>query len=825
MVDPFIENPLSRRPRRRFKRNSSPMRRDASSHVAVDSKVLRLKNVGRQLGEKTVWIDSLDIPRGKVVVIIGASGSGKSSLLHLIGGLSLPDYRQARNSLGIPSQDPMLEASFSFDGGQVTCDLCKAAPPKEFQDRVGFVFQSSYLLQSATASANIALGAYSSGRLIEPDAMQQIAKALSIEPAFLAERTNARSGGERQRIAMARAFARSPNLILADEPTASLDPKLAEEIIGYLDKWSDSSNDRTIVWATHDVQLAAKFSDFVIVLSEGRLAQWATWPQENPGDPSILRGWIDGDGSAGQRGAPPRASGPGQGERPSASQPVPEQALSKSVLSEPASNWAKYLFWTKIGVAQVFDGAGADNIDLLRKWTSVDNAKTSTAAPVRTGDRKGTGDIVLQFWQSFGAKGAVARLALFVTLMIVLWAELDGLTWNIRNSLLSPTINPVVISSRATIDDSAVAEARRTLATERRGISELPEAFGRYEFGSRRIARLRQDFLPEAPRDFCASPQNRADKEVLMDLAALDPAEPVLGRVPLAGRTNISPEMTGPQDRNDGVWSITLARDAQRKLIAVLGASSEVRFVCMEVRGSWITAEVTGVFEDVMRGRFAPYDIIMSATQWRDFGSARDRDYYQSVAVYFDADPARSRQLIGTVRTRAGEFTDPPNTRLVQSLANEAAFERISAALERSLFSQIIVGFLSVVSLAVLVLVIWSYISENFQNNLKSICVALAFGADFREIAIVQLTRTTLVMVPTAILAGLATLGFQQYQLGYSGDPASKVIWSFPNLFERFGWALLVFVAGVLILTLVFSWSWLKYIKRRSLTDQLKELD
>jgi ABC-type lipoprotein export system ATPase subunit len=796
------------------------MRRDASLHAAVEPQVLRIRNVGRRLGEKSVWIDSLDLPRGKVIVILGASGSGKSSLLHLLGGLAAPDYRQDRNSLGVPSKEPALEASFPRGDRYVAFDLCKRPATKEFQDRVGFVFQSAYLLQSASASANMALGAYSAGRSIEPGAVQQIAGALSIDPAFLDERTSARSGGERQRIAVARAFARAPNLILADEPTASLDPKLAEEIIGYLGEWSDPSGDRTTIWATHDVHLAARFSDFVIVLREGRLADWAKWPQVNPGDPWVLRRWIDGEASVGQRDDPVSQHG-----YPRPSRAVAEQALTGSVPTEPASSWARLLFWARIGIAQVFDGTKAAKVDLPRKSASLEAASTPAAAPVRVGDRKGAASIVRRFWESFGAKAAVARLALFVTLMIVLWAELNGLAWNIRNSLLSPTLNPVVISSRATIDDSAIAEAQRTLAIERQGTTELPDTYGRYEFGSRRIAILRDDVLTEARGEQCARPQSRRDKEVLMDVAGLDPAERVLERLPFASRPNMPPGQTRVHDRNDGLWSITMSREAERKLIAVLGASPKVRFVCLEIRGNWITAEVTGIFEEATRGRFAPYDVIMSASQWRDFGIARDRDYYQSAAVYFDADPARSRQLIDIVRTRAGELTDPPNTRLVQSLANEAAFERISGALERSLFSQIIVGFLGAVSFAILVLVLWGYISENFQSNLKSICVALAFGAGFGEIATVQITRSALVTAPTVVLAGLATLGFQQYQVQYSADPASKFVWSFSSAAERFGLAVVVFAAAVLLLTLVFSATWLTYIRRRSLTDQLKELD
>ncbi len=193
--------------------------------------------------------------------------------------------------------------------------------------------------------------------------------------------------------------------------------------------------------------------------------------------------------------------------------------------------------------------------------------------------------------------------------------------------------------------------------------------------------------------------------------------------------------------------------------------------------------------------------------------------------MYFDADPERSRDLVRTVRTRAAEISDPPNTRLIQGLVNEAAFERISSTLERSLFSKIIVGFLGAASGAILIVVVWSFISENFRNNMKSICVALAFGAGFPEIAMVQITRIALVATPAVVLSGLVMLGVGEYQSRYASDAVSQIVWSLPSLLGRLVAALFVLVSGIFVLTLVASGWWLLHIRRRSLTDQLKELD
>jgi ABC-type lipoprotein export system ATPase subunit len=796
------------------------MNKDGRVSEKIDSCLLRIRNVGRRFGEKTIWIDEIDIPRGKITSVIGASGSGKSTLLHMIGGLARPDFQQERNCSGRLVQKPALDVTFFVDGRRVWYNLCDNVP-RDFRERVGFVFQSPYLLQSATASANIALGAFCARRSICAETMREIASNLEINPHFLSYRSNIRSGGERQRLALARALARNPNLVLADEPTANLDPKLAEDIVGLLSEWSGCASDRTTIWVTHDVRLAAEFADAVVVLNEGRLAAWTTWPQENPGDPKILRKWIDGEPAAARPSAvgatSPRALGPRAEDG--------YRSGGRSLLTTQATRWQRIRFWAKIGLAQIFDGASADQVRLLRQWTSVAVLRDSDARSTSEDNEKSRLAAGLRLWRSFSATASVLRLALFLTIMIALWAELDALAENIRDSLLTPTLNPIVTSSRNTINDQAVNEARELLATQARGASEFPDAFGRYEFDHRRVSALRDNSALIAPRQRCLNAQERMDREVQMDIAGVDPGEPLLRRLPLESGPNIVPEHVGISDRFDGLWSILLSRTAEQKLVRIVGAPARARFVCMEVRGSWLTGEIVGFMNEAPRGRFGPYDIIMSATQWRDFGGVRDREYYQSAVFYFDADPERSRELVGRVRARALEVLEPPNTRLIQSLANEASFERISAALERNSFSKIIVGFLGLASLLVLILVVCGFVSESFRSNLKAICVALALGASFFEIAIVEIVRILLVILPTALMTAIAILVVAGYQSMHLSNAAALASWGVGNLLGRFGLAIWGFAAGVLVVTLAMSGWWLIHIRGRSLTDQLKELD
>src|SRR5262249_25491212 len=141
--------------------------------------------------------------------------------------------------------------------------------------------------------------------------------------------------------------------------TANLDPQLSEEIVDHLRTWSVGGHDRTLIWVTHDVHLAARFADFIITLRNGRLADWAEWPQVNPGNPGTLRQWIDGRAASSvvqdQKAEMPQES----------SQPEPIRApLAKKIVSP-------FRVWRSIGLSQVFDGPGADGLAWLRRATSM----------------------------------------------------------------------------------------------------------------------------------------------------------------------------------------------------------------------------------------------------------------------------------------------------------------------------------------------------------------------------------------------------------------------------------------------------------------------
>jgi ABC-type lipoprotein export system ATPase subunit len=195
---------------------------------------------------------ALECPAGSWTMITGASGCGKTTLLYILGGLD------------------------SADAGTITCldDTVTAMSSGQIAawrlNHVGFIFQSYQLLPDLSAVENVALAGRLAGQ--RGRACNDAAMAL-LEHVGLADRARHRpaelSGGEQQRIGIARALMNEPKLIIADEPTGNLDDANSAEIMRLLDEVR-KARDLTIVMATHDKALCS-YGDVTYVLEDGTL--------------------------------------------------------------------------------------------------------------------------------------------------------------------------------------------------------------------------------------------------------------------------------------------------------------------------------------------------------------------------------------------------------------------------------------------------------------------------------------------------------------------------------------------------------------------------
>ena len=213
-----------------------------------------VRKVYRQGNNEIIALDgvSLDIAKGEFAVIMGPSGSGKSTLLHLIGGLDRP-------TSGELLVDQRLVGQMADD--QVTLFR---------RTRIGFIFQFFNLLPTLTALENVALPFVLDGRSKEE--AEQRARML-LDKVGLENRNDhlpeEMSGGEIQRIAVARALAFDPPILLADEPTGNLDSKTGESILSLLRQINRDAG-CTIVMVTHS-QEAAGYGGRTIFFRDGKI--------------------------------------------------------------------------------------------------------------------------------------------------------------------------------------------------------------------------------------------------------------------------------------------------------------------------------------------------------------------------------------------------------------------------------------------------------------------------------------------------------------------------------------------------------------------------
>jgi len=231
--------------------------------ISSNGFAIRAQRVSRryQMGEALIRaVDeiSLDVSTGEFLALLGASGSGKSTLLNLMAGLDRPTsgaiLALGQDLAGMSSEELAIHRNRT----------------------IGMVFQSFQLLPRMTLEENVELPL----RLAETPRSERPARVRdALERVGLSARTRHRptelSGGEQQRAAIARALVNEPKILLADEPTGNLDSKTGEEIMNLLAgvHRPPSGQGRTIVMVTHERQLAERYADRIVTLSDGAISR------------------------------------------------------------------------------------------------------------------------------------------------------------------------------------------------------------------------------------------------------------------------------------------------------------------------------------------------------------------------------------------------------------------------------------------------------------------------------------------------------------------------------------------------------------------------
>lgn len=226
---------------------------DCATPVVELGAVVREYVVG---GQRIAALNGIDLALhpGDVTAVVGPSGSGKSTLLHVLGALDAPTSGSVRlNGTDVTGLSEKQQSDFRLHN-------------------IGFVFQSFNLLPTLSAWENVALPRLFAGKSIRSakgDAIRLL------EDIGLGNRIDHRpsqlSGGQMQRVAVARALVMNPSIVLADEPTGNLDSKTGGEVIALLRNVVESGATSLLVMVTHDTSLASSLADRIITIRDGSI--------------------------------------------------------------------------------------------------------------------------------------------------------------------------------------------------------------------------------------------------------------------------------------------------------------------------------------------------------------------------------------------------------------------------------------------------------------------------------------------------------------------------------------------------------------------------
>lgn len=230
--------------------------------------VIELVHLQKQFGEHSVLKDiNLSVKKGEVLSIIGASGSGKSTMLRCI------------NMLETPSSGQIL-----YHGKDIASKDIKLT---QYRTKVGMVFQSFNLFNNKTALDNCIVGQVSALKRSKAEAKEvamTYLRKVGMEP-YINARPSQLSGGQKQRVAIARALAMEPEVLLFDEPTSALDPQMVGEVLEVMTKLAHEG--LTMIVVTHEMAFARDVSSDVVFMSDGVICEQGA-PHElfaNPQNP------------------------------------------------------------------------------------------------------------------------------------------------------------------------------------------------------------------------------------------------------------------------------------------------------------------------------------------------------------------------------------------------------------------------------------------------------------------------------------------------------------------------------------------------------------
>jgi ABC-type lipoprotein export system ATPase subunit len=247
---------------------------------------IELFNIRKTYNQEVVLdIDRLTIKLNCVVAFMGYSGSGKSTLINILSLIDIPDtlYKGGKKPKIVFFIDNKVNIEITYDDkNAIVTDLNtkKILEVLDIRSKLfGYIFQKHYLHNNFTVMQNIQIPLIVENKQIKKSKMQDILSSINLPKSSLLKYPDNLSGGQAQRASILRGMAKDSNILIADEPTSSLDINNARLVLDSIIKNIKDSIDKSILWVTHDIYLISEYADEIIVLFDGKVIEQS----KNPG--------------------------------------------------------------------------------------------------------------------------------------------------------------------------------------------------------------------------------------------------------------------------------------------------------------------------------------------------------------------------------------------------------------------------------------------------------------------------------------------------------------------------------------------------------------
>lgn len=696
----------------------------------IDGFVRKFPNRG------AVSVDRLTVPRGGIVAIVGGSGSGKSTLVAAMGGL-IPKGKNVSGKIIFFPPDQAEPVSVLDD------------PEIMFRTRAGFVFQASNLLKEQTTNSNIALSVRHVTPRIKQQELWDLAGRLGLKPETINAKARTLSGGEAQRVALLRAIVRDPDVIIADEPTASLDPDVAEKVMEILVDWARAPG-KTLIWVTHDLDAVVARRPKVVVMKDGRPRSAEVEPC--PQSVEELRASLDGINETNFGTVSP-----------------------ERMIHDRAGR--QYVF-NRLFSSRHFERS------MPSRWIA--RLTSHLGAP---GGEMGRMRSLWHALRSFGVGGSVFVSMVAILLFTMIFSIQDAVDSKNRETLEGPSLSNVVIGSRDDFEEDFLDLFRETMVRET-GVSDEAQneaVFGRFETPTEvRPA----DVIAEHDDGFVEVACRNSVRPLNSGMLAVEEVEPGIEQLtfmdgPSVDRLAIRPNFRGlptPQTNlagaplypsaqdPTGLYGVIVTASLLRKLYDRDPSQPVPDYLCLSVADDLPEAfRISAVVDKLAIAPSPDFETLISQERYREHFQTPPK--FKRIAVYVEPENAER------VYKFFDKVSDPDWSMRTfdRRLSIERGYEKLREAIRAAVFYDRIVGFVFVSSLLLVAALLALQTYGDIALNASSFLVARAFGLSFWQLISyhlwVALFVSTIAALPGAVIwfgiIELAQFGVIDFEFGF----------------------------------------------------------